>query len=344
MTDVDLRALMDGYLATQLLHAAARLGVADALAGGPRTAADLAAELDADPGALRRLLRGLAAHGVFEERDDGRFALTPAGAALREGTPGSLRSAAIARGWLYYDAAERLIDTVRTGRTAFEIAHGAPFFDHIATRPDKTAAFQDSMANRGAHEAADVVAAYDFGRFRRLVDVGGGRGVMLAAVLAATPGLAGVLFDRPEVVERARAGLPPGCEAVGGDFFRSVPGGADAYLLARVIHDWDDDDALRILTACRDAMPEHATLLLAEAVLPERAIDDPAAIRMDVSMLALFPGRERTVAEYASLLAAAGFALRRVVPTASSVGVHVLEATLTRSSPSWRCRHGRRAG
>jgi hypothetical protein len=173
------------------------------------------------------------------------------------------------------------------------------------------------MAVRSQREAGAVVEAYDFGGFSRLVDVGGGPGVLLRAVLDAHPTLDGLLFDRPEVV--TGTSLP----AVGGDFFDAVPAGADAYLLSRVIHDWNDDDAVAVLSCCRRAMPQHATLLLVEAVLPVRAVDDPEAIRMDLHMLALLGGRERTAAEYTALLAAAGLALNRIIPTAA--GVSVLE-------------------
>lgn len=176
------------------------------------------------------------------------------------------------------------------------------------------------MSARVAHDAAAVVTRYDFSGFSSLVDVGGGRGTLLAAVLGATPGLEGLLFDRPEVV--AGAGMP----AVGGDFFVEVPPGADCYLLSRVVHDWDDNDAVAILRTCRRAMPDSAALLLVEALLPERAVDSPAAIRMDLHMLALVPGRERTEAEFAALLRAADLALTGTTTADPRSGLHVLTA------------------
>jgi hypothetical protein len=310
--------LADGYLSTQLLYVAAALGLADLLVDGARSADELATKVGARPDPLRRVLRGLAADLVLDELPDDRFALTPVGALLVDGAPGSLRGAVLARGRLYYAAFGGLLDAVRDGTTPFERVYGEPFFEHLAAHPAETAAFRASMADRSAREAAAVVAAYDFGRFRRLVDVGGGPGVLLRAVLAAAPGLDGLLFDRPEVVEGST--LP----AAGGDFFTAVPGGADAYLLSRVIHDWDDADAVAVLRTCRQAMSMDATLLLVEAVLPVRAVDEPAAVRMDLHMLALLRGRERTAAEFAALLADAGLVLARVVPTGA--GVHVLEA------------------
>jgi len=320
-----LEQLQDGYFTTQLLYVAAQLGVADALADGPRGGDGLAKELGADPGFLRRVLRGLAAYGVLDEHDDGRFGLSAVGELLRSGTPESLRGPVLTRGGIYYRALDRLLDGVRSGETPFDLAYGASFFDYLASRPAELAAFQTSMTDRSVHEAKAVAAAYDFGRFGRIVDVGGGQGVLLSTILAVTPGLTGVLFDQPAVVERAN--LPDGCEAVGGDFFREVPAGADAYLLSRVLHNWDDQDAVRILNACRAAMPAGATLLIVENVLPERAADQPAAVRMDLTMLMLFAGRERTEAEYSALLAAAGLTLESTIPTRSHAGVRILRAS-----------------
>jgi O-methyltransferase domain len=186
---------------------------------------------------------------------------------------------------------------------------------------------------RSGREAADVVASYDFAGLRELVDVAGGSGVLLETILRATADLRGVLVDRPEAVERAgarlaAAGLDGRAECVAGDFFDAVPPGADAYLLSRVLHDWDDADARRILTACREAMPAGARLLVVDAIVPERAQDGPEAVRMDIHMLILLGARERTEAEFRDLLASAGFALRRVVPTASPAGVSLIEATV----------------
>jgi hypothetical protein len=312
-----LTRLADGYLVTQLLHVVVELGVADALAAGPATAAELAARVGADAGALERVLRGLATEGVLDERDGRRFALTPVGELLRTDHPRSCSGPVSVRGGLYYGALAGLPDAVRHGGTAFERVHGRPFFDHLAAHPEDSALFQASMAARAVREAAAVVEAYDFSRFGSLVDVGGGTGLLLRRVAAAHPGLRVTLFDRPEVVRRS--GLP----GIGGDFFEAVPGGADAYVLSRVLHDWDDDDALAVLRSCRRAMGPTAVLLVVEALLPERAADDPAAVRMDLHMMALLRGRERTRAEYAALLDAAGLRLDGVTPAGA---VHVLDA------------------
>ncbi|WP_448612922.1 methyltransferase [Modestobacter sp. URMC 112] len=313
-----LARLADGYLVTHLLHVAATLGVPEALAGGPRSSAELAAELGVRPGPLHRVLRGLAAEEVLDELPDARFALTATGQLLRADVPGSLRGAVSARAELYHAAVAGLPDAVRSGGTPFELVHGQPFFDHVAAAPERLAAFQASMADRSAREAGAVVAAYDVSGWGSVVDVGGGTGTLLRAVRERAPSADVVLFDRPEVV--ARSDLP----SVGGDFFAGVPGGADAYLLSRVLHDWDDDGALRVLRSCRSAMRPDSVLAVVEAVLPERAVDDPAAVRMDLHVLLLLHGRERTAEEYAGLFDAAGLRLTADVPT--DAGVHVLEA------------------
>lgn len=318
--DARLARLTDGYVVTQLLWVAAELRIADELAGGPRTAEELAEKVGADAGALRRVLRGLAAEEVFEELPDRRFGLTATGDLLREGVEGSQRGAVLARGGLYYGALAGLLDAVRDGGTPFERVHGMTFFQYLDAHPANSARFQGSMAVRAAREAAAVVEAYDFRRFRSLVDVGGGSGVLLREILHAAPQLSATLFDRPEVVRDAQ--LP----AVGGDFFSDVPAGADAYVLSRVIHDWSDHEAVAILRTVRSAIPDTGTLLLVEAVLPERAADDPAAIRMDVHMLTLLGGQERTADEFTALLDVAGFRLDRVLPTGPRSGVHVLVA------------------
>ena len=329
----DLARLIDGYLTTQLLYVAAKLGVADVLADGPRTGREVAEAVGADPDALTRMLRGLVLEDVLAEDGDGRFALTTVGEGLRDGVPGSQRGAILVRGEAYWSAAAGMLRTAIEGGTAFEHVHGERFFDHLAAHPEREAAFQASMADRARREAADVVSVYDFAGMTELVDVGGGSGVLLEAVLRATPALRGVLVDRPEVAALAQrrleaAGLEDRCRCVTGDFFVAVPPGADAYLLSRVIHDWDDADAGRVLATCRAAMSDGSRLLLVEAIVPERARDSPEAIRMDLHMLMLLRARERTEAQFRDLLAGAGFDLRRVVPTASAAGLSVLEATV----------------
>jgi O-methyltransferase domain/Dimerisation domain len=322
-----LMRLLDGFVTTQLLYVAAKLGIADVLADGPRSGTEIAEAVGADRDALVRVLRGLVTDDVLAEEEDGRFALTPVGECLRAG-PG----AALARGEVYYDAAAGLLDTVRQGGTAFEHVHGERFFDHLARYPEREAAFQGSMAARSDQEAHDVVAAYDFSDLRRIVDVGGGRGILLAAILRANPELRGVLTDREAAIPAARkylddASVGDRADCIAADFFTTVPTGADAYMLSRVIHDWDDADAGRILSTCRGAMAPSSRLLVVEAILPERAHDRPAAIRMDLHMLLLLGARERTEAEFRTLLDSSGFEVQRVVMTASPAGLGVIEAS-----------------
>ena len=200
----ELARLIDGYLTTQLLYVAAKLGVADVLADGPRTGREVADAVGADPDALTRMLRGLVLEDVLAEDGNGRFALTSVGECLRHGVPGSQRGAILVRGELYWSAAAGMVRTAIEGGTAFEHVHGERFFDHLAAHPEREAAFQASMADRARREAADVVAVYAFAGMRELVDVSGGSGVLLEAILRATPALRGVLVDRPEVAELPR--------------------------------------------------------------------------------------------------------------------------------------------
>jgi SAM-dependent methyltransferase len=324
--------LMDGYLSTQLLYVAAKLRLADLLRDGPRSSAELAALTGTKPVMLHRLLRGLVIEGVLDESADGRFSVTDAGRCLEVDHADSMWGPVIARGELYYHAAEALIETVRQGGAAFRHAHGVDFFDALAARPDRRAAFQASMTARSRQEAEEIVEAYDFSTFKHVVDVGGGHGFLLVAILRAHSHLHGTLFDRPEVVTEARialdtAGVASRCAIVPGDFFDGVPTGGDLYVLSRVVHDWQDDAAIRILAACRRATEDSALLLLAETVLPERAGELPAAIRMDLHMLTLLDGKERTVAEFTHVLAASGFHLERVIPAVGRAGLSLLEAT-----------------
>jgi hypothetical protein len=314
-----LTRLADGFLITQLLHVAVTLGVPDALLAGPLSADDLADRVGAAPGPLRRVLRGLASEEVLEELPDGRFALTAAAELLCGGAPDSLQGMVAVRGELYYGMVAGLLDAVRDGGVPFEIVHGRPFFEFLAGDARWRTMFQKWMAARSARETDAVVAGYDFARFASIVDVGGGTGTLLRAIRERAPHADLVLFDRPEVVVAA-TDLP----GVGGDFFAAVPAGADAYLLSRVLHDWDDAAALRILRTCRSAMRPDSVLVVADMVLPDRAVDDPAAVRLDVHMLALLGGMERTAGEFAALLGAAGLRLTADIPTPA--GVHVLEA------------------
>ena len=327
-----LAAMIDGYLTTQLLSIAAALHLADHLAASPRSSQELAQAAGCDPLTMHRLLRGLAAEGVLEERGDATFALTDLGQPLRSDHPQSQRGAALARGALYFAAAAQMLPALQAGEIPFDRAYGQPLFNYLSVDASAESAFHQSMAVRAARDRADLLAAYDFAGVRHVVDVGGGVGAMLTAILHTHPHLRATLMDRPATIPLARAeltaqGVLERVNLVADDFFRAVPRGGDCYLLSRVLHDWDDAQVLRILQVCHAAMTEGDRLLLLETILPERAAENPAAIRMDLHMLLLLPGRERTTAEYAGLLQSAGFRLERVIPAPSGSGVHVIEAT-----------------
>ena len=323
--------MISGFYLSRAIHVAARLGIADRLAEGPCGHEDLAAATRTHAPSLRRVMRLLASAGVLAEEADGRFALTPVGACLRSDVPGSMRAAALLFGGITQQAWGDLLHSVESGEPAFRHVFGLEPFDYMAQHPDEAANFDAAMANFTKHIAAAVVAAYDFSPFRRIVDIGGGNGTLLAEILKANPKLAGVLFDLPSAAERAAArmrdlGLADRCETVGGDFFKAVPAGADAYLLKHVIHDWNDERATEILKTCRRAMHGDARLLIVEGIYPPR-IDESdesrSAASNDVNMLVCTGGRQRSEAEFRVLYEAAGFRLSRIVPTA--MGVKVIE-------------------
>jgi hypothetical protein len=326
-----LAGLVDGYLATQLLYVAVKCGIPELLASGPLPAGEIAGATGIPPDLAPRLLGALVALKVLSCDTDTRFALTDMGTLLLTGERDSMRGAVLARGDLYYRAGGELLARI-TGGTPFERAYGASFFDHLSRHPDLAVSFQGSMADRSRREAAAVVEAVDFAGFATVVDVGGGSGVLLEAVLHAHPHLRGTLFDLPEVVSRARerlaaSGVGNRCQCAGGDFFTSDLPAGDAHMLSRVLHDWDDASAVAILKRCRKAMTPTGSLHIVEAILPDHPGDNLAVAMMDLHMLLLFEdARERTVTQYEALLEQAGFRLRRVVPTGSPSGIAVLEA------------------
>ena len=319
-----------GHYFSNALHLVTKLGIAELLAAGPRQPDELAKATATHAPSLRRVLRLLASVGVFEERDDGSFALTPLGECLRPGIPGSARAMAMLfTSDRVQDAWRDLEYCVRTGNPVFrKRGLDDPFRDPART-PEESANFDAAMADFTALAAVAVAAAYDFAPLRTVVDVGGGNGALLIGILNAHPHLGGVVFDQPSAAERAAKqiadrGLADRCEAVGGDFFRDVPRGGDAYMLKHVIHDWDDERAVAILANCRRAMPDTGKLLIVEGVYPPR-IDATLASRgaaaNDVNMLVNTGGRQRSEAEFRSLYEAAGFTLTRVVRTLAPVSV-----------------------
>lgn len=323
-----LLQLLEGPLVARALHVIAELGVADALKDGPRSVDEIATAVGANAAALYRVLRSLASLGVFAELEGERFALTALGERLRADAPGSLRSAVLLKGSEEYRRTyDGLAETVRTGESAFERACGMPFFEYTDRHPSFAAAFDAAMTSVSSIEFPAIIAAYDFSGLAAVVDVGGGQGSLLIAILTRYSAIRGVLCDLPAVVERARgpiagAGVTDRCALVGGDFFEAVPGGADAYLLKNVIHDWDDEQATKILRNCHAAMGSRGRVLVIERFIPDA--DGPSPNKVyDLVALALsgVGVRERTEGEFRVLFGAAGLTLSRVIPTDSRVTI-----------------------
>lgn len=322
-----LYQLSIGHYVSRALHLAAKLGIADHLAGGPRDAGALAAAVGAHAPSLRRVLRLLASVGVFAEQEDGRFALTPLGEMLREDVPGSSRALVMLfAGTRIQESWADLEWCVQTGEPAFKRENpNDDCFTAMARDPEQMAVFDKAMATFAPMTAAAVAAAYDFSRFGTVADVGGGNGALLAGILRANPSLRGLLFDRPHVVARADLGdVADRVRVAGGSFFDAVPAGADAYLLKHVIHDWNDADATAILRKVRAVVPPDGRLLIVEGVYPahvDASLASRGAAANDVNMLVCTGGRQRSEAEFRALYEAAGFRLTGIVPTMSGACV-----------------------
>ncbi|MCW2519844.1 MAG: O-methyltransferase [Mycobacterium sp.] len=322
-------AMMEIILSTwtsQAITAATQLGVADALADGPLPIDELAARVGADPDALSRLLRALIGRGVFRRRRDLRYELNPLAASLRSNAPASMAWAA-----RFYGSAEQrerwtaLADAVRGGNAIVPALRGKSSFEYFADHPGLAELFDRTMLSISELTDAPVAAGYDFSAYPIIVDVGGGHGSLLAAILARAPNSRGVLYDLPRVAASAtdlllRNGLGHRVVVADGSFFDAVPSGGDAYVLKNVIHDWPDDEALHILRNVRTAAGPEGTVLLVEFVIPDHDRDFPGKW-VDLEMLLNLGSRERTAAEYGELLRRAGFQMTRVVQTATPLSV-----------------------
>jgi hypothetical protein len=321
-----------GYQLSQALYVAAKLDVADVLAPEPLTTEAIADAVGARASQLRRVLRALVAAGVFCELEDGRFACNDAAAALRTEAPGRMRDVVVNFGEEMYRSFGELLHTVRTGETAFDSLYGAPLFEYYAENPETEASAAARMLARTLPAAREFASSDVLNGARRLVDVGGGTGALVSEVLRHHPDMAGVLLERPGMLELAteylaEQGVADRCELAEGDFFSAVPAGGDVYVLKSILHDWDDDRCVAILRNCRAAMDDAARLVIIELILPERMTQSApmlSAALLDLIMLAYAGGRERTEAEFTQLLDQAS--LRLANTTALTAGPHLLEA------------------
>jgi O-methyltransferase domain/Dimerisation domain len=329
---LQMRNLLMGFVVSRALQVAAELGLADALADGPKDLKSLARDVGAHAGTLHRLVRTLASFGVFNQLPDGRIANTPRSEYIRGDAPGSMRELARMHGGAaLWQAWAGLEHSVRSGEPSFTHVHGTPMFEYLAAHPESARRFNEGMATSSRLMNEAIVEVYEWSRFGTLVDVAGGVGSTLAAILLANPRVQGVLFDLPHVIARGRdylaqQGVGARCRTETGSFFDAVPAGADAYFMKHIIHDWGDEDCLHILRNCRSAMSDHAKLLVCEKLVPPGNEPDVAKT-MDLVMLVLTDGgRERTEQEFRDLFSRAGLRLARVVPT--RVDNVILEVTM----------------
>jgi hypothetical protein len=311
-----------GMHSSRAVYVAAELGIADLLADGPASCKELAGATGTHEPSLYRVLRLLAALGVFDEVEPRTFGLTVLGDRLRRDAPAGVRSWAVfleAIGGVQPFA--HILDTVRTGTPGLETALGMGVFEFLAQHPDSAAIFDAAMSERTAAFAPSVAGSYDFSGIRGIVDVGGGRGTLLAAILRRQTQLRGTLFDTAAVLARAEDLPDDRCELLAGDFFERVPPGADCYLLANVLHDWADERAIHILRNCRQSMAQGGRVLIVERLIPSPPGDAVPTLLSDINMLVITGGQERTNAEYASLLAGAGLRIGTVYPVAFPYGI-----------------------
>lgn len=320
-----LFGMVIGLWASQTVGTVARLRIPDAVAAGASTADAVADKLSLDPNATYRLMRGAAAAGIFLRPNEETFVLTPMGELLRSDVPGSLRSfldVQTAPGhWLSW---ARLDDTVKTGQSQAEEALGSDIWTYFSRNPQEERTFAEAMTGLSTGLVAAILEVHDFGLVNKVVDVGGSQGVFLAGVLNQVPAAQGVLFDLPQIVAGAgeslrQAGVADRVECASGNFFENVPAGGDLYLLKHILHDWDDAACIKILENCREAMAPGGKVAVAEMVIGGYADPPGPAIFLDLNMMVMLPGRERTVEEFAALFAAAGLQLSKVVPTKSPI-------------------------
>jgi ubiquinone/menaquinone biosynthesis C-methylase UbiE len=312
--------IVTSFWTSRAIGVFAKLGIADQLESGPKTAGELAKATDTHAPSLFRLLRALASAGIVKAESEGRFALTPLSQTLVTNAPGSLRWFMMSElGQEHYPAWGNLMHSIKTGEIAFDDFFKMDIWQYFKQNPEDGAVFNDSMSGVTGVANEAIMSVYDFSPFHRVIDIGGGHGGLITSILKKNPQSQGVLFDAPQVIEGARPrleanGVADRCETVAGNFFEAVPAGGDAYVMKWIIHDWDDEKALTILKNIRSQMQPNGRLIVVETVVPDT--DEPHFSKFfDLNMLVMTGGKERTAAEFEQLLATAGFKLLRVIPT-----------------------------
>ena len=321
--------IITGFWSSRAVHVFAKLGIPDLLQSGPKTTQELASATKMHAPSLYRVLRALASIGFVKAGEDGRFEQTPLSEILVTDAPGSLRWLTISElGQEHFPAWGNLMHSVKTGEIAFDNFFGVDVWKYFEQNPEDAAVFNNAMSGITAATNEEITSLYDFSSFGRVVDIGGGHGGLITSILQSNPNLKGTLFDAPQVIEGARprieaAGLAERCETIGGDFFKAVPAGGDAYVMKWIIHDWEDEKAITILKNCRNQMARNGKLIIIDSVVPENNEPDFSKF-VDLNMMVMTGGKERTEKEFAQLLSAAGFRLLRVIPT--KVPTSIVEA------------------
>ena len=312
--------IISGFWISRAVYVIGKLGIPDLLAAGPKTAEELASATKTHAPSLFRILRALVSVGVLNYAEGGRFAQTPLSETLVTDAPGSLRWFAVSElGQEHYPAWGNLMHSVKTGEIAFDNFFGVDIWKYFQQNPEDAVVFNNSMSSVTAVTNEAITSLYDFSQFGTIVDVGGGHGGLITSILKKNPKVKGILFDAAEVIAGARpkieaAGLADRVETASGNFFKSVPAGGDAYIMKWIIHDWDDKKSDTILRNCRNQMQANSKLILVDCVVPET--NEPHFSKfIDLNMLVMTGGKERTEEEFAQLLATADFRLLRVIPT-----------------------------
>ncbi len=323
---IQMLQIISGFWVARCVYVAAKLGIADLIKDEPKTADELATAAGAHGPSLFRVLRALAAVGVITQDNDNRFGATPLSQTLCSDVPGSIRAFAMTElGEEHYPAWGELLHSVRTGGIAFDKAFGEPCWEFFRKNPENARIFNDAMSGMTVQVNEAIHAAYDFSGSKTIVDVGGGHGGLITGILKKNPQMRGILFDAPQVIEGAKShveesGVGDRCQLIEGDFFKAVPEGGDAIVMKWIIHDWNDEQSVTIMKNCHRALPENGKMILIEAVVP--ATSEPHFSKfIDLNMLVMTGGRERTEEEFRKLYEVSGFRLTRIVPTESPFSV-----------------------